>query len=189
MSNVHLPSLYIKGFRTFEQLAIPTLQRINLLVGKNNTGKTSLLEAVYLYANRGSPRAMFAVVGIRGERIPIGSTGEGMNRLLGIMLALLNARDGFLLIDEIEIGLHYTVQVEMWRLIFEMAERLHVQVFATTHSWDCIAALQEAMTVSETTDGQLISLQRRRSNPNLIELVTYDAEELKIATRLDLEVR
>lgn len=112
-----------------------------------------------------------------------------MNRLLGILLALLNARDGFLLIDEIEIGLHYTVQVEMWKLILAMAHRLNVQVFATTHSRDCIEAFQHATSASTAAHGQLIRLQRRRSDPAQIEAVMYSATMLEAATREEIEVR
>ncbi|NJL03447.1 MAG: ATP-binding protein, partial [Chloroflexaceae bacterium] len=129
------------------------------------------------------------IIRLGGARIPLGSTGEGMNRLLGILLALLNARDGFLLIDEIEIGLHYTVQVEMWKLILAMAHRLNVQVFATTHSWDCIEAFQHATSASTAAHGQLIRLQRRRSDPSQIQAVTYTPEELQVVTQGDLEVR
>lgn len=385
MATLHLDSLHIKGFRMFEQLEIPQLQHVNLLVGRNNTGKTSVLEAIYLYAHRGNPAIMLELLRRRGEisisnprrsphrddlhpdeygqellddlryifchrpnireqnaklqigaihtaaqvlsiqlgllpiarartrlgraqveqldpdtdvivddlreyamaieyagrersyplyilaerggflddptplrrcvllrtsglsasvaaefwdevaldqefeaylleglrliepeieaiafvgdlpaatrssrrpiirlggqRIPLGSTGEGMNRLLGILLALLNARDGFLLIDEIEIGLHYTVQVEMWKLILAMAHRLNVQVFATTHSRDCIEAFQHATSASTAAHGQLIRLQRRRSDPAQIEAVMYSATMLEAATREEIEVR
>ena len=52
-----------------------------------------------------------------------------MQRTFGIALALVNARNGLLLIDEFENGLHYLVQPDLWRLIFQVARRLNVQVF------------------------------------------------------------
>jgi AAA15 family ATPase/GTPase len=46
-----LDSLHIKNFRCFEDLTIPSLGRVNLIVGKNNSGKSTLLEAVSVFAS------------------------------------------------------------------------------------------------------------------------------------------
>ncbi len=76
--------------------------------------------------------------------IPLSSMGDGMYRILTLAMSLVTAEDGVLLVDEIETGLHYEAQTDMWRLILETAKELNVQVFATTLCWDCIAAFQEA---------------------------------------------
>jgi hypothetical protein len=122
--------------------------------------------------------------------LPLKSVGEGVNRLFGITLALVTARNGMLLIDEVESGLHYSVQTDLWRLIFRVAERLNVQVFATTHSWDCIKGFQEA--ARETSqDGLLISLRQKKDQPEVIVPVLYGEEDLAIATQqtIAIEVR
>jgi len=43
-----LDSLYIKNFRLFKELTIDRLGQVNLIVGQNNSGKTSLLEALLI---------------------------------------------------------------------------------------------------------------------------------------------
>jgi hypothetical protein len=48
MGTLILNSLEINSFRAFEHLQIERLGRVNLIVGKNNVGKTSLLEAIQL---------------------------------------------------------------------------------------------------------------------------------------------
>ncbi len=110
-----------------------------------------------------------------------------MNRLLGIILALVNTKDGILLIDEIESGLHYSVQPDMWRLIFETAAKLNVQAFATTHSWDCIEAFQEAAE-AHPEEGVLISLRRKQQEEG-IAAVLFDEKDLESVTRSYIEVR
>ncbi|ETX02887.1 MAG: hypothetical protein ETSY2_34620 [Candidatus Entotheonella gemina] len=57
--------------------------------------------------------------------------------MLGLILVLVRSQDGVVLIDEIDTGLHFTVLSNMWKLVYETAKRLNVQVFATTHSNDC----------------------------------------------------
>jgi ABC-type dipeptide/oligopeptide/nickel transport system ATPase component len=116
---------------------------------------------------------------------PLRSLGDGMNRLFGIALALVNAKDGMLLIDEVENGLHYSVQPDVWKLIFETARNLNVQVFATTHSWDCIEAFQKAAQESPE-DGMLIRLAERQGN---IISDVFSEKELGIATKRQIELR
>jgi AAA15 family ATPase/GTPase len=136
----------------------------------------------------GSARNRIPIVRIQSldEPLPLRSLGEGMNRLFGIALALVNAKDGMLLIDEVESGLHYSVQSDVWRLIFATARRLNVQVFATTHSWDCIEAFQSAVQNSNDEDGLLIRLENK--NDQIIPTL-FDKRRLGIATRENIEVR
>jgi predicted ATPase len=136
-------------------------------------------------------RERIPIVKISGlnEPIPLRSQGEGMNRIFGLALALANAREGLLLIDEIESGLHYSVQPDLWRLIFEAAHRLNVQVFATTHSWDCIDAFREAAQEHQQDEGLIISLRRKKGQEDKVVAILIDKKELGIVTREQIEVR
>src|SRR5260370_39334360 len=96
------------------------------------------------------------------EPLPLRSLGDGMQRMLGIALAIANAKDGMLVVDEIENGIHYSVQSELWQLIFQLAHRLNVQVFATTHSWDCIEGFQKPAQEKKQEAGMLIRLSLRK---------------------------
>lgn len=117
--------------------------------------------------------------------IPLRTFGDGVNRLFGVVLSLCNARDGVLLVDEIENGLHYSVQTEIWRTIFRLANKLNVQVFATSHSWDCVRAFQEAATESPE-HGVLVRLSGK---DNLVIPTLFTEKELEIVTRDEIEVR
>ena len=117
--------------------------------------------------------------------VPLRSFGDGLNRIFAIMLSLVNSRGGLLLIDEFENGLHYSVQLDAWRMIFELARKLDVQVFATSHSWDAVETFQKA--AAETPEeGALLRLTRR--GDNIIPTVFVE-EELSVATRHKIEVR
>ncbi|QTA84672.1 AAA family ATPase [Desulfonema magnum] len=124
------------------------------------------------------------------ERIPLKSMGDGMTHLFHIILALVNSRGGLLLIDEFENGLHYSVQPQIWNLIFQLAKKLEVQVFATTHSWDCVNAFQK-MIQQHKLEGMLIHLGHsiKGSDRGKIIATEYDKDELILATQADLEVR
>ena len=77
------------------------------------------------------------------DTIPLRSMGDGINRILTIVLAMVNCENGQLLIDEFENGLHYSVQEKLWEIIFELSERLNIQVFVTTHSNDTMPKIQQ----------------------------------------------
>ena len=353
-----LPSLSVKNYRNLKELSIESLGRINLIAGKNNTGKSSLLEAVYLYANKGNLDSIFSILEQRGEYIdntekfqneqikvlsslfysrsyslenkieikskdslslkfvsqkaelikmtiegepvidyqlaleinmhnfsrffpftknlytytmefetsdlfdfiklasdpnqfihtnqidrdinstlfdgialtdkehyviealqiiepkteriafvnkggkertaviklsdskeiiPLGSMGDGINRLLTVILALVNCSDGYLFIDEFENGLHYTVQEQLWDIIFKLSSELNIQVFATTHSNDCISAFSKILNKEEYKSlGKYIRLD---CIDGVIKEVSFSPEELNIADEQQIEIR
>ncbi|MDR3198925.1 MAG: AAA family ATPase [Planctomycetaceae bacterium] len=121
------------------------------------------------------------------QRLPLKSMGDGINRVLTMILALVNSDNGFLLVDEFENGLHYTIQEQLWNIIFLMSQRLNVQVFATTHSEDCIRAFESVLNSSGNTQaGKLIRLDNK--NGKIIP-VEFDAKDLEITNRNDIEIR
>ena len=91
--------------------------------------------------------------------VPLQSMGDGMTRVLQLILNALKAKNGFLLIDEFENGLHYSVQEQVWKLIFELASANQMQVFATTHSDDCVRAFS-AVATEHALKGVLIKMER-----------------------------
>jgi predicted ATP-dependent endonuclease of OLD family len=44
-------TIEIKNYRCFSDLRLDRLAPVNLIAGKNNTGKTALLEAILLHCN------------------------------------------------------------------------------------------------------------------------------------------
>jgi predicted ATPase len=128
------------------------------------------------------------VAKLRGETKPVTlrSLGDGVNRMLGIALSLVSARGGVLLLDEVENGIHFSAQQQVWKLIFETAHRLNTQVFATTHSWDCIEAFQRAAAEDEHEEAALVRLDMRKG---AIQPITISERDLSIVTREQIEVR
>jgi hypothetical protein len=120
------------------------------------------------------------------QRIPIGSMGDGIWRFLTLALALVKARGGMLLIDEIDTGLHFSVMFEMWKLVIETAQRLDVQVFATTHSRDCYESLAAVLRDIEVAPGTAViqRIERERGRT-----VTFDEQQIIIAAERGIEVR
>lgn len=131
------------------------------------------------------PAMIYGDVGI-GRRIPMSQMGEGIVRLLSLVLEITNASGGAVLIDEIESGLHHSVLTKVWQAIAESARRSDTQIFATTHSWECIQAAHEAFLKSMHYDLRLHRLDRSNGD---IKAVTYDKKTLDTSVEMNLEVR
>ncbi len=143
--------------------------------------------------------------------VPLKSLGDGTARMFQIALALECARAGrregvdsegeqlfldrdveeppldpLILLDEVENGIHYTVLPDLWRFILRISKLHKVQVFATSHSWDCILGLQAAAVDVPDAQAMLIRLDRQ---PLATKAVLFDQKELAIVARDEIEVR
>jgi len=130
-----------------------------------------------------------AIIKLKGSKdvYPLKSMGDGINRILTIILALVNCENGFLMIDEFENGLHYSVQEQLWKIIFKLSKELDIQVFATTHSEDCIKGFQR--TINDPQNSVSGKLIRMDSIDGIIKQTQFSPDELKIADEQDIEVR
>ena len=148
------------------------------------TGLRFILPNVDSYATRRKDERI-GVVQLKGLSKPISlsSMGDGINRILTIILAMVNCENGYLFVDEFENGLHHSVQEKLWEIIFYLAELLDIQVFATTHSSDAIKTFGEvANSKPGYKDAQLIHL---RNVKDQISAVLYNTEDVETAMETD----
>lgn len=145
------------------------------------------ISAVSMVGGEGPRRVRTAIVRAADLPRPVSlrSYGDGLNRLFGIALSLVNAKGGLLLIDEFENGMHHTVQLDAWRAIFRLARRLDIQVFATSHSWDAVEAFQKAA-AEDPDEGVLVRLSRKEED---VIPTMFREDELAVVTRDRIEVR
>ena len=118
--------------------------------------------------------------------VPLKSLGDGATRVFGVALALANCRDGILLLDEAENGIHHSLQVDFWNMVLRAAGVHNTQVLATTHSKDCINGFAWAALKCPDVEGNLTRLERENGE---IRAVEYSKEELETAAKQDIEVR
>jgi AAA15 family ATPase/GTPase len=119
--------------------------------------------------------------------IPVNLMGGGIANSLSILLAMLDSQDGIVLIDEIENGLHHSIQQKNWKAVFKWAQDLNVQVFATTHSDECIRAFSNS--VDMTLFGSEAKLFRIERKDKKFRAVEYTKELLSESLESKWEVR
>ncbi len=121
-----------------------------------------------------------------GSVVSILDMGGGTVQLADLLLTVREAKQGVVLVDEFENGLHHSVLRKVWAAVAETARECDTQVFATTHSYECIAAAHRAFEESGTYDFRLHRLERIKGTINAI---TYRQETLGAALEMNLETR
>ena len=139
------------------------------------------LKSVEDISASGTPM-IWADVGLR-ELAPLSAMGEGMTRVARIVLAMSSVRGGAVLVDEIESGIHHSILGKVWAVVAASAQQFDVQVFATTHSFECVVAAHEAL----NDEWRFHRLERTDDGSS--RCVTFDTEDVEAVVRHGLEVR
>ncbi|GHV21045.1 ATP/GTP phosphatase [Clostridia bacterium] len=63
---IQLESLKLQNFRGFDKLKIDGFSKINVLLGENNSGKTSVLESIFLLSGMSNPQLALNINSMRG---------------------------------------------------------------------------------------------------------------------------
>lgn len=129
---------------------------------------------------------IYAEVG--NEFLPVQMLGDGFQNLLHTLLGIMNSRDGVLLLDEIDAALHYSKISTIWTIIARMADEENCQVFATTHSRECINSAADGIrSAGRGADFQYLRLERAADGEH--RAISYTIDEVKDAELSDVEIR
>lgn len=112
-----------------------------------------------------------------GGFVLLSNFGDGLNRYIAILCAIWASQNGFLFIDEIENGIHYSNYKKLWQLIFMASEQANCQVFVTSHSKECITAFNDVQQERNDDAGRYFELYRSEKKQRIVAAVR-DAEQL-----------
>lgn len=121
-----------------------------------------------------------------GEKVyqPIHNFGDAIQKIVNYVAVISNffseKRDYHaLLIDEIENGIHYTAQAEVWRMLMKLCKHYNIQLFATTHSLEMIKSFQSVCGEDEFKGmGGYFELGRNPKSQQIIG-IKHDLETLE----------
>jgi len=123
--------------------------------------------------------------------------GDGVRHYISIICSLYACKNSYLFIDEIGNGIHYTNLDKLWEIILTISKEQNVQVFATTHSDECIRALVTANTKDVKTyqlkehileDDEIKFIELGRTNGK-VDSIIFDFKELENEVAQNMEIR
>ena len=121
------------------------------------------------------------------EALPSTMMGQAFSRAFHIFCQILARKADVLLIDEIENGMHWSALPDFWKGLAAVAESEDVQIFATTHSRECITAAHQAFAARTNYDLRLFRLDRTHDGE--IRAVGYDQTAIEGAVEFQMEMR
>lgn len=183
----YFPTIVREGFDTLAKRYTKLVKesKQDLVLKAMQTIEPNITSMQILYEN-GEP-LLTADVGI-GKPMPLIYMGEGVVRLLQFILAIGNAENGIVLIDEVENGFHYSIMSDIWRRISETAEIFNTQIIATTHSLEMIRSAQQAFANTGEDDFRYYRIDRHHETDDPLA-VKYTQKTMDAAMEMGYEVR
>lgn len=123
----------------------------------------------------------------RDEYQDINEFGDGLKHYISIICSLYACENGYLFIDEIDNGIHYTQLDRLWEIILTISKEQNVQVFATTHSKECIESYARVSKKFEDEDISFIELGKNKENK--LDSIVMNSERLQRHLSQGNEVR
>jgi len=122
-----------------------------------------------------------------GKFYNLNEFGDGLGKFIYFIILLLSQKSSIILIDEIENGIHYTNLDKLWEIILTISKQQNVQVFATTHSKECIESY--ARVAKKLEDDGIGFIELGRNKKNELDSVVMDSEMFQRFVKLGNEVR
>ncbi len=123
----------------------------------------------------------------RNEWMDIADFGDGIKCYLTYPSAIWSFKDRAIFIDEIENGIHYTNFDKLWEIILTLSKEQSVQVFATTHSKECIESY--ARVAKKLKDKEITFLELGKDTQNKVSTMIYPYDWFMDAIEQKQEVR
>lgn len=110
--------------------------------------------------------------------------GEGMEKLLNLILHVASSQGGCVFLDEIENGFHHTGLPKIWEAIGKTLRKYNCQLITTTHSYECVQAAHEGL--SEMPEAFRHIRLDRKGEEISAKLSNYDMIGAAIKTNLEI---
>lgn len=125
----------------------------------------------------------------QGPMLPMTQLGQAFIRTLQIYCEIFASRPKIILIDEIENGLYYEGMGDFWKGLMAVLEDQDVQLFATTHSRECMEAAQKAASEMDGNPLRFLRLDRMVDDSSKIVGTTFGKREMETAMEFNTEMR
>jgi hypothetical protein len=144
------------------------------------------LSGIELLSPGGSAAELFVRLDNGTPMLPMTLMGEGLQRCLEIGACAAVHDWPTLFIDEVENGMHHLVLEPLWHWLASVSLRRDLQIFATTHSEECIHAACRAFRSLDDDGLRVIRLDRLERETRA---TVYDRALIEVAERTGTEIR
>lgn len=185
--NIFRSYKHIKDFRFFFETIPPMVKEV-----LQDKKETVVIDALKQIDDRIKDFVLFedevmVDVGLE-KRIPINILGDGVRKFFTLILAIYRSKNGILLIDEIDNGLHFSTMEKLWRILLNVATIFNVQLFITTHNIDSLKGLKNVL-ASDNSLKNLVSAYKILRKEKIHETLYYSADSFSTVIQQENEIR
>ena len=131
---------------------------------------------------------MFVDIGLP-KRIPVNMMGDGARKIVSLLTAVYDCKDGILLVDEISNGFHYSVMRNLWKVLIHAAVRNNTQLFVTTHDFDSIKGLRDTAVGENGYDKLIAAFKLLKTPDGELKSYHYSLDSLDYSINQEIELR
>ena len=128
---------------------------------------------------------LHATLSYSTRKMPLGLISGGINKLVAILLAVAGRPESVALVDEVENGFYYELLPSIWGALLNFCKKNDTQIFASTHSEECLKALGKCIVGSEE---EFVLIRTERANGRCSARV-FRGRQLHSAIEQNIEVR
>lgn len=132
-------------------------------------------------------QGLYATIPGMSEKVPLGLVSGGMLKLIALLLAVSEYRNGAVLVDEFEDGFHYGIFSKVWESIIAFCKEYNVQLFASTHSAEFLATLAPLMKENSDLFRLLRAEEGKDAEQHIVKI--FKGKDLEAALETGTEVR
>jgi hypothetical protein len=118
-------------------------------------------------------------------KIPLGLLSSGILKLVSILLGIATFPKGVIIVDEIENELYYQIMPKVWESLLVFCKKFDVQLFASTHSYECLKAALQAV---QRNEGDFRLIRTERKDGKCIARL-FGGKDFEAALETETEVR
>lgn len=122
-----------------------------------------------------------------GKYYDLSNFGQGIKSFINIIGSMLLLENDIIFIDELENGIHYQHFDQLWEIILTISKQQNIQVFATTHSKECLESYGKVAHQQQEDDIAFITLLKNRQNQ--LQAITYSDKTFANSLMQHHEVR
>ncbi|MGB3751656.1 MAG: AAA family ATPase [Arcobacteraceae bacterium] len=123
----------------------------------------------------------------KGKFQELKNFGDGLKQFFSIVLVLFTSKEKVIFIDELENGIHYLLLDKLWKIILTISKEQNVQIFATTHSKECIESYARVSKKLEDEDISFIELGKTKENK--LDSIVYNYDMIQSEIKQNHEIR
>lgn len=123
--------------------------------------------------------------------LPLNMMGDGLRKLVSIVLAVYDCKEGVIAIDEVDNGFHYSTMISLWKALALASKESNTQVFLTTHNLDFLKGMTALLRDEKYKwlEREIAAYKLIKNEEDILSVLRYDSTTIDYSLEQEIEIR